>query len=117
MQNNESCKCFENKKELLQVCYPIFHFCVFPSFTFIRYSTDVIVDNVQLSVKDDARVKRKNGRILLDGQGSSCNLNSYMTNIRAVAGVQENHFSSKFLLENNHDKVDNQFDMSHDHLM
>ena len=35
-----------------------------------------------------------------------------MTNSRAVDGVQENHFSSNFLFENNHHIVDNQFDMS-----
>ena len=40
-----------------------------------------------------------------------------MTNSRAVAGVQENHFISNFLLENNHHIVDNQFDMSQYHLM
>ena len=40
-----------------------------------------------------------------------------MTNSRPIAGVKENHFSSNFLLKKTHDKVDNQFDISHDHLM
>ena len=40
-----------------------------------------------------------------------------MTNSRAVAGVQKSHFFSNFILENNHHIVENQFDMSQDHLM
>ena len=40
-----------------------------------------------------------------------------MPNSRSVAGVKENNFSSSFLLEHNHNIVDNQFDMSQDHLM
>ena len=40
-----------------------------------------------------------------------------MKSSRAVAGVQENHLSSNFILEHNHPIVDNQFDMSQDHLM
>ena len=40
-----------------------------------------------------------------------------MTNSRAVTSVQENHFSSNYFLESNHDIVGNQFDMSHDHLV
>ena len=40
-----------------------------------------------------------------------------MKNSRDVADVQENHFSSNFLLENNHHIVDNQFDMSQDNLI
>jgi len=123
---NESCSYFEKQKEITTGLLPTASsVCItqneilanLSSYTFKRYSTDGIVDNVQLNLKDDTRVKRQNLRNLSDRQGLSCNLNSYMTNSRAVAGVQENHFSSNFLLENNHHIVDNQFDMAHNNLI
>ena len=40
-----------------------------------------------------------------------------MTTSRTIVGVQENHFSFNFLLENNHHIVHNQFNISKDHLM
>ena len=87
------------------------------SFTFKWYSIDGIIGNVKLNLKNDTRVKLKSVRNISDEQGSSCNLNSYMTNIRAISGVQENHFSSNFLLEYNHHICDNQLYMYHDNLM
>ena len=123
IQMNESCSYFEKQKEITTGLLPVASSAGITqneisanllSYTFKRYSTDGIVDNVQLNLKDDTRVKRRNVRKVSDRQGLSCNLNSYMTNSRAVAGVQENHFSSNFLLENNHHIVDNQFDMSQD---
>ena len=57
------------------------------SFTFKQHSTDGSVDNEQLNIKDNTKVKQQYIRKLLDGQGLSCNLNSYMTNSRHVTGV------------------------------
>ena len=116
IRNNESCSYFEKQKEVTAGLLPTTSsVCItqneisanLSSYTFKRYSTDGIVDSVRLHLKDDTRLKWQNVRNLSDQQGLSCNLNSYMKNSRAVAGVQENHFSSNFLLENNHHIVEN----------
>ena len=75
IQMNESCSYFEKQKEITTGLLPTASSaCItqdeistnFSSYTFKRYSTDGIVDNVQLNLKNDTRVKRRNVRSLSD---------------------------------------------------
>ena len=76
MQYHKSCKYTEKQKEVTSCFLPntssvcIIQHNISPyllSFTFKQYSTDGIVDNVKLNIKNEARIKRKNVRKLSDG--------------------------------------------------
>ena len=79
------------------------------SHIFNRYSTDGHLDKAQLNIHDETLPKRVNVRNFNDCTLKDGNIQSYMSNNRALAGVQENNLSSTFHLEENHNRVDNEF--------
>ena len=99
-----SCECITKNKSIPHTTPYVFN----------RYSTDGISDKVQLNLKDDTIEIRVKVRTFTDSTIKEGNIHSYMTNSRALAGIQENNFSSTFHLEENHTRVDNEFDISDD---
>ena len=75
------------------------------SHIFNQYSTDGIIDKVKLNIHDNTIQKRVKVRTYLDSTQNDGNIQSYMTNNRALAGVQENTSSSTFHLQDNNNRA------------
>ena len=121
LENTVACQYFDKQKGVASgLLKPITSECVTmnksiphtTSHVFNRYSTDGILDKVQLNIHDDTIQKRVNVRTFSDSIMKDGNIQSYMSNSRTLAGVQENNFSSTFHLEENHNRVDNEFYVS-----
>ena len=121
LENTVACQYFDKQKGVASgLLSPITSECVTKnksiphttSHVFNWYSTDGILDKVQLNIHDDTIQKRVNVRTFSDSIMKDGNIQSYMSNSRTLAGVQENNFSSTFHLEENHNRVDNEFYVS-----
>ena len=121
LESNESCKHFHAEKGVASgLLRTMSSECVTKnksiphttSHIFNRYSTDGIIDKVKLNIHDNTIQKRVKVRTYLDSTQNDGNIQSYMTNNRALAGVQENTFSSTFHLQEKHTRADNEFYLS-----
>ena len=86
------------------------------SYLFKRYSTDGVVDNVQLNLKDDSVQNIASVRKVSGNLPKRMDVNTYMTNYRAVAGVTNNDTSSGSLqlVHNNPRDTNNDFCCNND---
>jgi len=106
LENTVACQYFDKQKGVASgLLRPITSECVTmnksihhtTSHVFNRYSTDGILDKVQLNIHDDTIQKRVNVRTFSDSIMKDGNIQSYMSNSRTLAGVQENNFLRHFI--------------------